>query len=169
MPTGWRPADVAEKYPVYKIEDVYQFEKFNPASSTLLYAWSWVQITVLLLFIGWLFGNLSAIGSPGMFIYGAFVFFYVYAFSELMDKNKYAVLWELLKSLIGIGIIYYYGNWFGAGKNLPGINIILIAYFIASSLIAAWFVVYDYRKPYAIVNNTASAKISEIGVTNFNE
>jgi alkylglycerol monooxygenase len=28
MPTGWRPADVAEKYPVYKIEDVYNFEKY---------------------------------------------------------------------------------------------------------------------------------------------
>jgi len=26
MPTGWRPADVAQKYPVFKIEDVYQFE-----------------------------------------------------------------------------------------------------------------------------------------------
>jgi hypothetical protein len=32
MPTGWRPDDVAEKYPVYKINDVYQFEKYNPAS-----------------------------------------------------------------------------------------------------------------------------------------
>ena len=44
MPTGWRPADVAEKYPVYKIEDVYHFEKYNPESSTLLYAWSWIQL-----------------------------------------------------------------------------------------------------------------------------
>ena len=26
MPTGWRPADVAEKYPVFKINDVYHFE-----------------------------------------------------------------------------------------------------------------------------------------------
>ena len=40
MPTGWRPADVTEKYPVYKIEDVYAFEKYNPASSPFLYAWS---------------------------------------------------------------------------------------------------------------------------------
>jgi sterol desaturase/sphingolipid hydroxylase (fatty acid hydroxylase superfamily) len=29
MPLGWRPADVAAKYPVYKIEDVYHFEKYK--------------------------------------------------------------------------------------------------------------------------------------------
>jgi len=35
MPTGWRPADVAEAYPVYKIEDVYDFEKFETKYSGL--------------------------------------------------------------------------------------------------------------------------------------
>lgn len=27
-PTGWRPKDVEEAYPVYKIDDVYNFEKY---------------------------------------------------------------------------------------------------------------------------------------------
>jgi len=146
MPTGWRPEDVIKKYPVFKIEDVYRFEKFNPASSPLLYAWSWIQVTILLLLISWLFGNLAAIGSPAMFIYGAFVFVYVYAFTELMNRNKYAMAWELLKNVFGISIIYYYGDWFGAGKSLPWINIALITYFIISSLVAAWFVLYDFKK-----------------------
>jgi sterol desaturase/sphingolipid hydroxylase (fatty acid hydroxylase superfamily) len=146
MPTGWRPADVAEKYPVYKIEDVYHFEKYDPASSSLLYAWSWIQVTILLLLISWLFGNLAAIGSPAMFVYGAFVFVYVYAFTELMNRNKYALFWEILKNVFGIGIIYYYSDWFGAGKSLPWINAVLIAYFIISSLVAGWFVMNDFRK-----------------------
>ena len=29
MPTGWRPDDVVEKFPVYKIEDVYNFQKYD--------------------------------------------------------------------------------------------------------------------------------------------
>ncbi|MEL6257067.1 MAG: sterol desaturase family protein, partial [Bacteroidota bacterium] len=29
MPLGWRPEDVKEKYPVYKIEDVYNYEKYD--------------------------------------------------------------------------------------------------------------------------------------------
>lgn len=146
MPTGWRPDDVAEKHPLYKIEDVYHFEKFNPASSTLLYTWSWVQITILLLLISWLFGNLAAIGSPGIFVYGAFIFVYVYAFTELMNRNKFAIVWELFKSSFGIGIIYYYGDWFGAGNSLSWINTALIIYFIAAFFITSWFVFYDFKK-----------------------
>ncbi len=146
MPTGWRPEDVAEKYPLYKIEDVYHFEKYDPASSRLLYAWSWIQVTILLLLISWLFGNIASIGSPAMFVYGGFVFVYVYAFTELMNRNKYAVAWEFLKNIFGIGIIYYYGDWFGAGKYLPWINTVLIIYFITASLVAGWFVLYDFRK-----------------------
>ena len=146
MPTGWRPEDVAEKYPVYKIEDVYHFEKYAPASSKFLYAWSWIQVTILLLLISWLFGNLATIGSPGMFVYGAFVFIYVYAFTELMDRNRFAMLWEALKSILGIGIIYYYGDWFGAGNYMQWINIVLIIYFIITPLIVGWFALYDFRK-----------------------
>ena len=154
MPTGWRPEDVTKKYPVFKIQDVYHFEKFNPASSSLLYAWSWVQVTILLLLISWLFGNLASIGSPAMFIYGAFVFVFVYAFTELMNRNKYAMAWELFKNIVGIGIIYYYGDWFGAGKSLPWINVALITYFIISSIVTGWFVFYDFRK-----NNTKTVEV----------
>ena len=146
MPTGWRPEDVAEKYPVYKIEDAYNFEKYDPASSPLLYAWSWMQTAILLLLISWLFGNIAAIGSPAMFIYGAFVFIYVYAFSELISRNKYALPWELLKSIVGIGIIYCYGDWFGLSKYLPWINAAMILYFILALVVTAWFVLYDFRK-----------------------
>jgi len=44
MPTGWRPADVIDKYPVYKISDVYHFEKYNPKSSTSMSIWCWLQL-----------------------------------------------------------------------------------------------------------------------------
>jgi len=145
MPTGWRPTDVTEKYPVYKIEDVYSFEKYNPASSPLLYAWSWIQLSVVLLLIGYLFGNIVAIGNPKMFIYGGFVLLSVYAYTELMDRNMFAIIWETLKSILGIGIIFYYGDWFGAEKYVPGINYLLVAYFILASCITMWFVL-EFRK-----------------------
>jgi hypothetical protein len=85
MPTGWRPADVESKYPVYKIEDVYHFEKYHAKESTLLLVWSWVQLVILLLMVSYLFANIAYIGNPTIFLYGAFVFLFVYAFTELMD------------------------------------------------------------------------------------
>jgi sterol desaturase/sphingolipid hydroxylase (fatty acid hydroxylase superfamily) len=139
MPTGWRPADVEEKHHVYKIEDVYDFEKYDTSYSTLFLAWAWVQLIMLLLFVSYLFGNIALVGSPGIFIYGAFIFLYVYAFSELMDKNNYAFIWEFIKCIAGIGIILYFGDWFRSGTFSYLIKYVLIAYFVLSSIVTSWF------------------------------
>ena len=139
MPTGWRPADVEEKYHVYKIEDVYDFEKYDTGYSTLFLAWIWLQMVLLLLFVSYLFGNIALVGSPGIFIYGAFIFLYVYAFTELMDRNEYAFIWEFIKCSAGIGIILYFGDWFKAATFSHAIKYILIAYFVLSSIITTWF------------------------------
>ncbi|QEC66092.1 sterol desaturase family protein [Panacibacter ginsenosidivorans] len=146
MPTGWRPADVAEKYPVRKIQDVYHFEKYNPARSAGLYTWSWIQLVMLLLLVSYLFGNISKIGSPNMFIYGGFLFLMVYAFTELMDRNPYAFVWELLKNVMGIVIILYLGDWFGASSYFSWIKSMLIIWFILSTIICGWFAFVELRK-----------------------
>ncbi len=138
MPTGWRPADVEEKFPVYKIENVYSFEKYDTKSSAFLSAWVWVQLITLLLFVSYLFGNIARIGSPEMFYYGAFVFIYVYAFSELMDGKKLALLWEASKAGVGIALIFTLGDWFGANAFLPWISNVLIAYFVISVAVTGW-------------------------------
>ena len=138
MPTGWRPADVAIKFPVYKIEDVYNFEKYDTKSSTIFATWIWIQLIMLLLFVSYLFGNIGTIGSPGIFLYGGFIFIFVYAFTELMDRNKYAIVWEILKAVLGIYIIISSGDWFGSYKFYPGISNILIAYFLLSIAVSAW-------------------------------
>ena len=146
MPTGWRPADVDDKYPVFKIEDVYNFQKYDPHFSKGLLIWSWTQIVILLLLISYLFGNIATIGNPGMFIYGAFIFLYVYAFTEMMDRNPYAIGWEALKSIFGIAIIFRQGDWFGADQFLPGISMALILYFIIAMLITAAFTYKFYKE-----------------------
>ena len=138
MPTGWRPDDVAEKYPVYKIEDAYNFEKYDTQASTLLATWSWIQLSMLLLFVSYLFENIGYIGKPAIFIYGAFIFLMVYAFTELMDGNKYATVWAFLQTISGIAVIIYWGDWFGASAFIPGIKYVLIGYFILSAIISMW-------------------------------
>jgi alkylglycerol monooxygenase len=155
-PTGWRPADVATRYPMHKINDVYHFQKYDPAASPALHAWSWVQIGSMLLFISYLFGNLATIGSPAIFIYGGFVFFGVYAYTELMDRNPFAWVWEGLKSLYGAGIIIYTGDWFGASRFVPGIQYGLLAWLAATVVITALFVV-KHKKEDAVVMPLATA------------
>ncbi|HTL06876.1 MAG TPA: sterol desaturase family protein [Chitinophagaceae bacterium] len=153
MPTGWRPEDVKTAYPVYAIEDVYQFDKYNAGHPSKGFAaWIWCQMIILLLLVTWLFSHIAVIGSPGMFVYGAFIFLYVYALTELMDGNRYAFAWELAKALCGIGIIYSTGDWFGASSLSGSIRYLLLIYFAASALVTTWFCFASLRKP-AVANS----------------
>ena len=138
MPTGWRPADVQAKYPLHKINDVHRFSKYDPATTPALVTWAWVQLVVMLLIISHLFAHIAQIGAPAMFWYGGFVFLSVYAYTELMDNNRYAPWLEGAKNAIGIAILLATGDWFGAAGNYGSwIKYALMGYFVASTAITA--------------------------------
>jgi sterol desaturase/sphingolipid hydroxylase (fatty acid hydroxylase superfamily) len=136
MPTGWRPAGFEEQFPVDKIDDVYHFEKYNTQLSKELTAWSVAQLFVTLGFVSYLFASISAIGLPHVFYYGAFIFISVYSYSELMDKNKFAYVWEIVRFLYGMFLLLWMKSWFG----LPlGISIFVAVYLLFSLLIHVYF------------------------------
>ena len=141
--TGYRPADVAEKYPVYKIEDVYHFEKYDTQTSAALNVWSWIQLLMVLLFVSYMFGNIALINGLDknyIFWYGGFLFLSVYALTDLMDRNVSAIVWECIRGSIGFTILFNQNDWFGAGTYLPTAKFILGAYFIISIFVTGWFV-----------------------------
>jgi sterol desaturase/sphingolipid hydroxylase (fatty acid hydroxylase superfamily) len=137
MPTGWRPEDVTEKYPVYKIDDVYHFDKYATDSGRIFLGWIWFQMLVLLFTLSYLFANIAVIGSPGIFVYGAFIFLFVYSLTEMMDGNPYAWLWELGKCLYGLSVLYYEQGWFGLHHAY--------SYAIAGYLVLSAGVYYAYK------------------------
>jgi hypothetical protein len=118
---------------------VYHFEKYHPKHHPLLPAWSWVQLTMTLLFISYFFGNIAGIGTPDMFIYGGFVFLTVYANTELMDRNANAVYFEGLKNLFGIVWIIQTGDWFGISEFIVWAKALALVYFAVSTLVVSWF------------------------------
>ena len=146
MPTGWRPEDVAAKYPLYKINDVYHFEKYDPKASLALQSWCWIQLLFVLGFISYFFGNIASIGTPGIFYYGGFIFLAIYSLTDLMDRNSSAVIWETVKNIFGFYIVFQSGDWFGASNALPGIKTIIIGYFVISSVVTAYFTWRHYHE-----------------------
>jgi len=147
-PTGYRPADVIEKYPVFKIDDVYHFEKYDTKTSPAFNAWTWVQLTMILLFISYFFANIALINSLDssyIFWYGGFIFLTVYALTDLMDRNPTAILFEAIRSGLGLSFLFQQGDWFGASTYTSGITYILGAYFIFSIVNTGWFVI-KHRK-----------------------
>ncbi len=142
MPTGWRPADVIEPYPVDSIKDVYHFEKYDTKASRALIAWSWVQMFFNYFLLAYFFASLAKIGSPGIFYYGGFLLLAIFAYTELMDRNPFAVYFEAIKSALGLYIIYQSGgDWFGAAQNWGLWFVYLVgAYFVVSVLMTLVFV-----------------------------
>ena len=143
MPTGWRPADVVDKYPLEKIEDPYHFEKYYPKTSNLLEIWSWIQFFVVFGFINFLFLHITEISKSNILMYGAWLMLSVYAFTELMDRNPNAIFWEITKNIIGFALIYNQGSWFGASSVF---TYLIASYLIVSSIVVLLFVVLDIRK-----------------------
>ncbi len=138
-PTGWRPADVEEKYPVFKIEDLYNYKKYDTSHRQNFKIVLWIQLLVLLGTVAYLFSNIAYIGKPDIFIYGGFVLLFIYALTELMDASPYAYLWEFAKAGFGFFIILRTGDWFGINAfweySAYGIGL----YFTCSALYSLWY------------------------------
>ena len=155
MPLGWRPNDVAAKHPVAKIHDVYHFDKYNPELNAGMRIWSFGQLIVLLLLLSFLFSNLAAIGAPGIFYYGGFVFLTVFAYTELMDRNPLAWCWEVLKSSYALYFVISSGDWFGLNAQIPGAVYAFVGYLIISTLSSLLF---SLQKPNTSSSSSQLAK-----------
>ncbi|TDE05438.1 sterol desaturase family protein [Flavobacterium hiemivividum] len=144
-PTGWRPENFEEKYPVNKITNVYAFEKYGTNASSKLVYWSVFQALISLLFVSFLFNNIAIIGLPSIFIYGLFIFLTIYSYTELMDESRFSVYWETVRFLFGLGIIYYFGDWFGLNSFFPLASYIVISYLLLSLVMSIYFVSFEFK------------------------
>ena len=152
MPTGWRPDDVKEKYPVYYISDVYNYKKFDTPATKGFIAWNWSQMFFNYFLLIYFFAFIAQIGKPHIFYYGAFVFISIYAYTELMDGNRYAFFIELVKSIAGLYLIYYYGDWFFSSQHWPWYHYVVGSYFIISVAAAGYFAFYEMKKSDQLVS-----------------
>lgn len=145
MPTGWRPANFENKYPIAKIENVFHFDKYGTENPKTLISWSVTQMFITLLFMSYLFDNIAKIGLPTIFIYGIFLFITIYSYTELMDKNKYSVVWETIRFIFALAILYYYGDWFGINALISFGNYLIIGYLTLSLIITLYFTTTEFK------------------------
>lgn len=135
MPTGWRPAGMAEKYPVAYVKNMEGFEKHDPVYSAGFMAWSFFQMISSLALLCFFFYRMGSIPYTETLMYGGFLLLSIFANTSLMDKKAYGVLAVILQAAAGVGIILLTGDWFGL-KNIwaPGPTIILV--YLAATAIA---------------------------------
>lgn len=63
-----------------------------------------------------------------------------------MDRNPLAVVFEAVKNIYGICIIYWQGDWFGAGAFFSWAKYLIFAYLIIATVITALIALRQYKE-----------------------
>lgn len=149
MPTGWRPEDVKEKYPIQIIQDVYNFKKYKPKASKELKAYSIFQLLVNTILMLFMFYNYSEIGFSGLLLFGAYIFIGIYGYSTLMDRETYAVWIEIFRSIAGLALIFITNDWFGLNSYLPIGSHLVGLYFVITIFGGAYFSYFEKKDTFS--------------------
>jgi len=145
MPTGWRPVDVQEKFPI-KIEAVYTRSKYDSNPSNLLIGWSAFQLifhNLLMYFLLAQFGSFEAIG---IIWYSIFLFISIFSYTTLMDRHVFAIPSEIIKLGLGLWIIYQIGGWYNLDEIISGGSSIVMIYLATSMLMTFYFILFEKMK-----------------------
>ena len=118
MPTGWRPADVAERFDRPIIEDVYAYEKYDPKSTLLRRVVVFVQFVLAISLLFYFFALFSELSNTYRLYAGALIFLMVMGYSSLMDGSRWALAFEALRIAFVIGLYLWSSAFFGA-MGLP--------------------------------------------------
>ncbi|MCZ2101356.1 MAG: sterol desaturase family protein [Chitinophagales bacterium] len=153
MPTGWRPQDVAEKYPMTYSEDIYHRPKYETESSTFFKIWSVVQLVMTLLFMLYLFNNIGTLPMQMVIGYGFFIFVSIFAYTSLMDGSFLGVVFEAIKCLIAFVLLSLNGySWFGIEQYFLGGTYFVLGYLSLSLLLSFYFYLYERPKPIELMD-----------------
>jgi alkylglycerol monooxygenase len=84
---------------------------------------------------------INQLNSSYIYLYAGFIFISIYALTELMDRNPYAIAWEILRSSFGIAFLIDQDDWFGISNYFPPAIYMIEGYFVISIIITGWFVI----------------------------
>lgn len=146
MPTGWRPSDVTERFPRTGIQDVYNFEKYSPESSLGLKVFAVIQLLINTAFMLFLFGVFGDLSRNEQLLYGLMVMAGIFGFTSVMDRRRWSWVWELLRSLAGLYLVYQQGNWFGLNEFWPGGGVFVAIYFALNFVWVTYFCLFEFSK-----------------------
>jgi sterol desaturase/sphingolipid hydroxylase (fatty acid hydroxylase superfamily) len=139
MPTGWRPADVVDKHPLFTISSMDELKKYNPTYSKAFSAFSMVHLLAILAMVCFLFFRFGEVTQTQALINGLLIMANIFGFTALLDKKLYGMLAMLLTSVGIVAYTFATGDWFGLNQFMPMGNIAVAAYFSVAAIASAWF------------------------------
>ena len=137
MPTGWRPKDVAARFPRPIVENVFAQKKYAPVYSTkhkLIALFHFTGITVIL---GYFLSHFGDLTYETQVAFGILVITTVFGFTSLMDGYRWAAPFEMGRGLIGLSFLLLPTNS-GLWETNFNLVILLFLYFLLTLAASLW-------------------------------
>ena len=119
MPTGWRPNDMIEKFPIDYINNPDEQIKFDTNHSNLFLAWSWFQFSIALGLMLHMFSVIHNFQGELGYLYVAIIFVHIFSFTSLLDGKWYSIFAEFIKAVIVIFVLNIQDyRWYDLNQNI---------------------------------------------------
>ena len=136
MPTGWRPSDVEEKFPLLEVTNPAKQLKYNTNNSGWLFAYSWTQLVITHFLLFHLLIIFSSHSNTMNYLYAVVLLLSVFSFTSMLDNSNFAFFAELLKAGLVFALLSIQDfSWYG----LQGIPVYLLITYIIFSLVLTFY------------------------------
>ena len=135
-PPGWRPADVAARYP--KPAFVMPNERFDPPLSRPLKLYVLVQFALLLGMATQFLGMAGTASLPALLGYAIYLVVSLCVIGALMEGRRWAPWAEGVRVLTTAAVPLLSGHWFGVGQLDGHIALAIAVVFGLSALAVVW-------------------------------
>ena len=136
MPTGWRPSDVKEKFPLLEVTNPAKQLKYNTNNSGWLFAYSWTQLVITHFLLFHLLIIFSSHSNTMNYLYAVVLLLSVFSFTSMLDNSNFAFFAELLKAGLVFALLSIQDlSWYG----LQGIPVYLLITYVIFSLVLTFY------------------------------
>lgn len=144
MPTGWRPADVQERFPIDYYREASEQVKYDSTPSKALAIWSGIQLLVSFVFMYNMMFRIADLSILQILFYGGFVMLCVFTYTSLLDRERLTLLFEGLKISYAIVWLFVVDQFFFSSYSL----FIVLTYLAVSLVVSIYFVRREGRSLY---------------------
>lgn len=139
MPTGWRPMDVVERFPIVEEKDIYQRKKYDTKATMSLHIWSWFQFVLTLSGLYYMLIYFSQLSYSILLWLVIFLMCTIFSYTSLMDRVRYTIVFEAIKSIVGIFLLVQLEAWYFIDVEKEVFFIVFGFYLIFSSIMTFYF------------------------------
>jgi hypothetical protein len=137
MPTGWRPEDMQQQFPLKENENPYSQKKYSPNNSSSKIGWVWLQFSFSGVLMFLIFYTMENFPFLIISVTVGVLFLHIMSYAFLLDNSRLAILMEILKFIFVCVLLFLLNQGGLLTSNV--IQFIIIIFLIISMGINLYF------------------------------